>query len=83
MNKILLRNSIEVLKSVHLELHSSVKDKEVLDTLVKIIKDLELACKDSTTNISVNDVLKALGEVVKNLPSVIKAVETISKLINN
>jgi|SaaInl4_150m_RNA_FD_contig_21_1537372_length_616_multi_11_in_0_out_0_1 hypothetical protein len=83
MKKQLLRDSIELLESVRLELLNSVENEEVIEKLDLVIHDLGLALEDSSIEISATDVLNALGTAVQYLPTVIKAVEAIANLIGN
>lgn len=76
MKERLLRNSIDALESIRLELHGNVEDS-VLDMLDKAISDLE-EIQQGSKEISARDVLNILGQVLEKLPVLIELIRILS-----
>jgi len=76
MNERLLRNSIDTLESIRLELHGNVEDS-VLDMLDKAISDLE-EIQQGSKEISARDVLNILGQVLEKLPVLVELIRILS-----
>jgi hypothetical protein len=79
MNEELLRESVELLKSIRTELHGNVEDG-VICLLDKAIQDLEAAQRDSPGRYSVTDVLFLLATIIEKLPAIVKAIEYLMQL---
>lgn len=76
MRSELLRDSIDTLKSVRLELHGNA-ESSVLEMLDKAIYDLE-KLQQNPDKISTQDVLKVLGRVLEKLPAVIGIIQILT-----
>ena len=77
MDAKLLRSSIDMLKSIQSELHSSV-EKSVIETLDKVIADLE-ASQQSPGKINAHDLLIVLASVLDKLPAIVEIIHIMSK----
>jgi hypothetical protein len=78
MNDKLLGESIEALIMLRLELHGSVDDS-VLQTLDKVISDLE-AAKNEPDKISMQEILRLLGTVLDKLPAIVEIIHILSNV---
>ena len=79
MNAKLLQDSVEVLKDLRSELHGKAED-DVLETLDKVITDLEKVLEENPSKISTDDVLKIIGSVIEKLPAIVELIRYLSTL---
>ena len=79
MNKQLLRNSIDTLKSIRQELHNNIENS-VLEMLDETISDLEYI-QQSSDEISAYDVLNILGQVLDKLPMIVELIHIVSTVM--
>ena len=75
----LLRSSIDMLKSIRLELHGNTENS-VLEMLDKAISDLE-AFQQAPEEISAQDVLCTLGQVLEKLPALVELIRILSDVL--
>lgn len=79
MNKQLLEDSIEMLKSIRAESLISEKNA-VVDELDLVIEKLQIALVNGSPEYSVHDVLDILNKVLGFIPAVILIVEKLKEL---
>lgn len=78
MNGKLLGETIEALIMLRLELHGSVDDS-VLETLDKVISDLE-AARNEPGKLSKQELLRLLGTVLDKLPAIVEIIHILSNV---
>ncbi len=70
----LLKNSIELLKCIQIELHDDI-DSSKRNKLNRTIKELE-SCKEKITP---NQMLEILGKVIAFIPAIERIIKTLSE----
>ena len=78
MDERLLGEAIEALMMLRLELHGSVDDS-VLQTLDKVIFDLE-AARNDPSRVSAQAALRLLGTVLDKLPAIVEILRMLSNV---
>ena len=74
MNTQLLRDTLETLKDVRVEVQGTVENS-VIDDLDRVINVLEDALNSPSINIDPLDVLMFLAKVIANLPEIAGAIK--------
>lgn len=78
MNVRLLRDSIEELQLLRLELHGRVEDS-VIEMLEKAILDLQ-ALENSPDAISGHEILYIVGSILEKLPAIVELIYLLTNL---
>lgn len=80
----LLKNSVELLKSIRQELHGSVDDS-VIEELDKVIQDLETAQKRRNMGqaIDIAKLFVSFGTLLVKFPELAQAIEALIEIIKS